>query len=72
MALNTEILKQAIKTAYLSEQSEERNANDSADRIADKIATAVVAQIKALTITYVTGLTTSTGPVTGAFTCTLS
>ncbi len=72
MALNTEILKQSIKAAYLSEQSEEGNANDSADRIAEKIANAVVAQIKTLTITYGTGLLAPTGPVTGTFICTLS
>lgn len=65
--LNKNRLKGKIKDAFEQEQNEEQNANDSLDRVAEKLATAIIDEIKELTITYNGGLTAPNGAVAGTF-----
>lgn len=59
-------LKDKIRAAF-NEQAEESDAEAAMNRISEKIAKAIVAEIKEIRITYVAGLTTFSGPVSGQF-----
>jgi hypothetical protein len=59
-------LKDKIRAAF-NEQAEENDAAAAMNRISEKIAQAIIAEIKDIKITYVAGLTTSSGPVGGQF-----
>ncbi|RBL88530.1 MULTISPECIES: hypothetical protein [Chitinophaga] len=62
--MNEARLKASIRAAF-SEENEKSDAPGAMDRIAEKIAKAVIAEVKAIEITYISGLTSATGgPVT--------
>lgn len=64
--MNKTRLKNSIRAAF-SEEREEKDAAAAMDRIAEKIAEAVIAEVKEIEITYISGLTSATGgPVTPA------
>lgn len=65
MSLDKNRLKGKIKQAMEVEVLETENPETSRDRIADALATAIVDEIKQLTINYIGGLSASTYPVAG-------
>ena len=71
MSLDQQRLKQKIKAAILAEQKEEKNANTSLDNLSEAISQAVIAEIKAVKITYLNGLVSPNGPVTGTINLTI-
>ncbi|KIO75946.1 hypothetical protein TH53_17955 [Pedobacter lusitanus] len=71
MSLDQQRLKQKIKTAIQAEQTEENSANTSLDKLSEAISQAVIAEIKAVKITYLGGLANSGGPVTGTINLTI-
>lgn len=71
MSLNEQRLTQKIKDAFKAEQAEEQDADIAMDRISGKIAQAVIAEIKALKLNYISGLVSPNGPVTGTINMTI-
>ncbi len=63
--LNEERLAKKIENVFDRCQQENDNPDSSKTLLAREIAKAVVEEIKELQITYVNGLTTTAGPVTG-------
>ena len=70
--LNEQRLAQKIENVFDTCQQEVDNPDSSKELLAREIAKAVVEEIKELKINYVSGLTTTTGPVTGNFIYTLT
>ena len=69
--LNEERLAEKIENVFDKCQKETDNPDSSKTLLAREIAKAVVEEIKEFKITYVSGLTTTAGPVTGTITYTL-
>ncbi len=69
--LNEERLALKIENVFDRCQQENDNPNASKTLLAQEIAKAVVEEIKELQITYISGLFTTAGPVTGTITYTL-
>lgn len=72
MALNKDRLKEAIKTAYLTAQDVDTDREDALEVFADNLSSAIVDEIKQLSITYTSGLLAGSANVTGTFNNTLS
>lgn len=72
MALNKDRLKQKVKDAFTAVQNEEQDHQAALDHIAEQLATAIIEEIKQLTIAYNSGLLAPNGTVTGTFNATLS
>jgi hypothetical protein len=72
MALNVNRLKNLIKEAFVSEQTEEEDYDASLDRVSQKLAVAIIDEIKSLEINYQSGLVAPKGAVTGAIKHTIS
>lgn len=70
--LDEQRLSKKIENVFDRCQQENDNPNSSKTLLAKEIAKAVVAEIKELQITYISGLTTTAGPVTGTITYTLT
>lgn len=66
--LDEKRLADKIESVFDKCQKETDDANSSKTLLAKEIAKAVVEEIKELKINYVSGLTTTAGPVTGTFT----
>lgn len=70
--LDEQRLSQKIENVFDTCQQEVDNPDSSKELLAREIAKAVVEEIKELKITYVSGLTTTAGPITGSFIYTLT
>lgn len=60
MSLNRERLKQKIKQAFETEQTEEESYNDALDRICEKIASAMVDEMLQLRVEVPAGIQVAT------------
>lgn len=69
--LDEQRLATKIESVFDDCQQETDNPNSSKTLLAQEIAKAVVEEIKELKINYISGLTTTAGPVTGTITYTL-
>lgn len=72
MALVKATIKAEIEQAYRQVMNDTEGREASIDKVSDALADAVMNAIRSMTITYVGGLTTSMGPVTGTFQFTIS
>jgi len=67
MALNKEKLKSQIKSVLTELKQRESDPERAADEFAEALSGAIEEYIKGMEITYISGLITSAGPVTGVF-----
>lgn len=67
MAMVKAAIKAEIKSAYTQVMNDTDDREASIDKVSDVLADAVINAVKSITITYVSGLTTAMGPVTGTF-----
>lgn len=74
MALDKDRLKEKIKGAFQTEQTENVDHNASLERISEKLAQAIIEEIKSLKIEYTAGLIAPSagGTVTGTILHTVS
>jgi hypothetical protein len=68
MPLNKVTLKQSIKAAFQKAKEQTGDPDAAFDELAGSISDAVDTYVKGMTITYLTGLTSPSGPVAGVFT----
>ncbi len=71
MPLNSEVLKTALKSAFMANLADTGQSQaEQVDTMAGAIATAMMSFVQSATITYTAGLVAppSGGPVTGVFT----
>lgn len=69
--MEKQTIKAKIKSAYVQVMNDTQDREASLDRVADTLADAVMEAIRSITITYVSGLTSPAGAVTGTFQCTI-
>lgn len=62
-----ETIKAEIKSAYTQVMNDTEGREASIDKVSDALSDAVMNAIRSIMITYVGGLTTPMGPVTGTF-----
>lgn len=67
MALNEAKITADIRAAFAQVMNDEGDRDAALDKVSQTLAGAIMDAIKAMQITYTTGLTTSMGPVTGTF-----
>lgn len=67
MAMEKAAIKAEIKSAYMKVMNDTEGREASIDKVSDVLADAVMNAVKSITITYVSGLTSPMGPVTGTF-----
>lgn len=60
-------IKAEIKSAYTQVMNDTDDREASIDKVSDVLADAVINAVKSITITYIAGLTSPMGPVTGTF-----
>ena len=72
MALVKEVIEAEIKNAYVQVMDDTEGREASIDKVAAALADAVMNAIQSITITYVGGLASPLGPVTGTFQFTIS
>lgn len=72
MALVKETIKAEIEKAYKGVMNDTEGREASIEKVSDALADAVMNAIQSITITYVGGLTSPMGPVTGTFQFTIS
>lgn len=72
MSLNQGRLKGKINDVLKECQSEDTDPNSSRDLLADRLATAIIEEIKEISITYNSGLVAPTGAVIGELGVTIS
>lgn len=72
MSLDTNTLKETIKTAFLDQRSNTDDPEAAAEDLAGKIANAFEVYVKGIGINYVSGLANGSGPVTGTFVYTIT
>jgi hypothetical protein len=68
MALNTDRLKGKFKTAYTELRNAEVQSEEGLDMLCHAMALSIIEEIQALSISYISGLSSPSGPVTGTFT----
>lgn len=71
MALVKETIKTEVRAAFAQVMNDTEDREAALDKVAEGLAGAITDAVKSITITYVGGLATSTGAVTGAFQCTI-